>query len=246
METTTPATTATVHYHGHIVPYYPPNETEMTTAPFGVRMKKAFGMLVAATIIGGVIAAIGAGTGWNWLLWTGIGIGALIFIAGMYTVFTLRLGKCPFCHQEIGRTSDVNLSSSDDQTQIECHTCCSWLVSNKGTLRAYTAADVKPDTEFVCKVMDRSTWPNECLVCGAPPTRYLELKNTSLNAGMLLVGKISVSWGSLKNAPYCDYHEDAVKLKIDNKEMFLKFNDFETMKRYQHVNYHKLMTGQHL
>jgi len=203
-------------------------------------------MAVAALIVGGIIAAIGQGVGWAWLFWTGIGIGGLIFIAGMYTVFTLRLGTCPFCHQEVGRNSDMNLSSGDENSQVECHVCCSWLISDKNSLRAYTAQDVKEDTEFKCKVMNQSTWPNECLVCGAPPVRYIELKNTNLNATSLLVGRVSVSWGSLKNAPYCAIHDDAVKLKIEDKEMFLKFNDYDTMKRYQHVNYHKLMTGQHL
>lgn len=201
-------------------------------------------MIVAAAIVGAVIAAIGEGAGWKWLFYTGIVIGAIIFIAGMVIVFNLRLGKCPYCHQEIGRTSDFNLSSIDDNDQVECHICTNWLISHKGILRAYTKEDVKPDTEFKCAVMDQSIWPNECLVCGAPPVRFLELKNTNLNAAKLLIGKISVSWGTLRNAPYCAYHADAVKLKVEDKKMFLRFEDFETMKRYQHVNYHKFMTGQ--
>lgn len=246
MEAVAPVASSVVSYHGQIVPYYPSSASELISAPFGVRIKKAFMMLVAATIVGGIIAAIGAGAEWNWLFWTGIGIGGLIFIAGMAQVFTLRIGKCPYCHQVIGSSSDVTMSSGDDNSQVECDVCTNWLISHKGQLRAFTKADVKEDTEFKCKVMQNSTWPNECLVCGASPTRYIELKNTNLNAGMLLVGKISVSWGSLKNAPYCDYHQDAVQLKIDNKEMLLRFPDYDMMKRYQHVNYHKFMTGQHL
>jgi hypothetical protein len=233
-------------YHGHIVPYYPPHSTQLSGAPFGTRLKKFFQFLFGALLVGGIIAAIGNGLGWQWLFWTGVGIGALIFIGGAITVFTLRLGKCPYCHQEVGRTSDVDLSSTDDNVQVECHICCSWLVSHKGELRAYTKADVKEDTEFKCKVMDRSTWPHECLVCGAPPVRFIELKNTHLNAASLLVGRVSVSWGSLKNAPYCNVHADAVQLKVEDKQMFLKFPDFDMMKRYQHVNYHLFMTGQRL
>jgi len=233
-------------YHGNIVPYYPPAPTIMTSAPVGTRVKKFFQMMVAALLIGGFIAAIGQGAGWTWLFWTGIVIGFLVFVNGIYTALTLRLGTCPYCHQEVGRTSDVNLNSGDDNLQVECNICCSWLVSNKGELRAFTKADVKENTEFKCKVMERSTWPNECLVCGAPPTRYIELKNTNVNAGMLLVGKVSVSWGSLKNAPYCDQHMDAVKLKIEHKTMYLIFPDYDMMKRYQHVNYHLFMTGKHL
>ena len=233
-------------YYGSIVPYYAPHATQMTSAPVGTRIKKFFQMLVASVIIGGIIAAIGRGAEWEWLFWTGIGIGGLILVAGCYTVFTLRLGKCPYCHQEIGRTSDLNLSSGDDNDQIECHVCTQWLISHKGELRAFTKADVKEDTEFKCKVMERSTWARECLVCGAPPTRYIEMKNTKLNATSLLVGRISVSWGSLKNAPYCNLHADAVKLKVEDKTMFLIFPEYEMMKRYQHVNYHLFMTGQHL
>lgn len=244
MSSVTP--TQPILYHGQIVPYYPTGATQLVSAPIGTRIKKFFQMLAAAAIVGGIIAAIGEGAGWSWLFWTGIGVGVLFFFAGVYTVLTLRIGKCPYCHQEVGRNSDMNLSSGDENEQVECHVCCSWLVSNKGELRAYTKEDVKEGKEFKCKVMEKSTWPNECLVCGAPPTRYIELKNTKLNAGMLLVGRVSVSWGSLKNAPYCNYHEGAVQLKVDNKELFLIFPDFEMMRRYQHVNYHLFMTGQHL
>ncbi len=236
----------TNNYIGHIVPYYPPNGTELTNAPIGVRLKTTFGMIVAGVIIGGIIAAIGQGLEWSWLFYTGIGIGVVIFGAGMFTVFTQRIGKCPYCHQEVGRGSEMNLSSKDENSQVECHVCCSWLISHENKLRAYTIHDVKPDTEFKCKVMDQSIWQHECLVCGALPTRFIELKNTNLNATSLLIGRVSVSWGTLRNAPYCNFHDDAVKLKVENKEMFLKFNDFHTMKRYQHVNYHKLMTGQRL
>lgn len=233
-------------YHGNIVPYYPPHSTQLTSAPVGTRIKKFFQMLFAALLVGGIIAAIGQGTEWMWLFWTGIGIGVLIFAAGIWTVSTLRLGKCPYCHQEFGRASETSLQSGDENEQVECTVCTSWLISHNGELRAFTKADVKEDAEFKCKVMERATWANECLVCGAPPTRYIELKNTNLNAASLLIGRISVSWGSLKNAPYCNIHEDAVKLKIEDKEMFLKFPDFEMMRRYQHVNYHLFMTGQHL
>lgn len=244
METT--QQTLSVPYYGHVVPYYPPHGTQMIPAPFETRIKKFFQMAAVAFLVGGIIATIGNKADWAWLFWTGIVIGALIFAGGVYIVFTLRLGKCPYCHQEFGRTSDVNLSSGDENDQVECTVCSSWLISHKGELRAYTKADVKEDTEFKCKVMERSTWQRECLVCGAPPTRYIELKNTNLNASSLLVGRVSVSWGSLKNAPYCDYHADAVKLKIEDKKMFLIFPDFEMMRRYQHVNYHLFMTGQHL
>lgn len=244
METT--IQTAQNPYHGHIVPYYPPHSVQLTSAPLGTRIKKFFQGILAGGIVGGIIAAIGNGLDWSWLLWTGVGIGGLI-VAGMtYSAFTLRLGKCPYCHQEIGRAMETTLTSGDDNSQVECTVCTNWLISHKGELRAFTKADTDEHTEYKCKVMERSTWPRECLVCGAPPTRYIELKNTHLNAASLLVGRVSVSWGSLKNAPYCDLHSDAVKLKIEDKEMFLKFPDFDMMKRYQHVNYHLFMTGQHL
>jgi hypothetical protein len=238
--------TSATPYYGHIVPYYPPQPTKLVSAPTGTRIKKFFQMLVAAAIVGGVIIGIGVNSELNWLIWTGAGVGLLFLVAGIYTVMTLQLGTCPYCHQEIGRSSDFNLTSVDDNDQIECNICTNWLISHKGDIRAYTKSDVKSDTEFKCKVMERSTWPRECLVCGAPPTRYLELKNTKLHAGKLLVGHLSVSWGRLQNAPYCDLHADAVKLKVDDKKMFLIFPEYEMMKRYQHVNYHLFMTGQQL
>jgi MFS family permease len=243
MDTTVQTAT---EYHGHVVPYYPPHSTQLTSAPIGTRLKKFFQGILAAVVVGGIIGAIGQGIGWSWLFWTGIGIGVLIFVAGIWSASTLRLGKCPYCHQEFGRATETSLQAGDENEQAECTVCTSWLISNKGELRAFTKADVKEDTEFKCKVMERATWANECLACGAPPTRFIELKNTTLNATSLLVGRVSVSWGSLKNAPYCELHSDRVKLKIDDKEMFLIFPDFEMMRRYQHVNYHLFMTGQHL
>lgn len=233
-------------YHGRIVPYYPPHSAQLTSAPVGTRIKKFFQNLFAAVVVGGIIAAIGEGMEWKWLTWTGIGIGVLIFGVGIVTSFTLRLGKCPYCHQEVGRATETNLTSWDSNDLVECTVCTNWLISHKGELRAFTKDDIKPETEFKCKVMERSTWPNECLVCGAPPTRFIELANTNLNAASLLVGRVSVSWGSLKNAPYCDLHSDSVKLKVEDKQMYLKFPDYDMMKRYQHVNYHLFMTGEHL
>lgn len=73
MEAVAPIASCVVPYHGQIVPYYPSSATELISAPFGIRIKKAFMMIVAATIVGGIIAAIGAGAEWNWLFWTGIG-----------------------------------------------------------------------------------------------------------------------------------------------------------------------------
>jgi hypothetical protein len=235
-----------VAYFGHIVPYYPDKPSLLEPAPFDVRVKKAFMMLFVAFLIGGIIFGIGHETEMAWLRWTGIIVGIIILAGGAFMVATARIGKCPYCHQDIGKNADVTLGSQDENELAECGVCCNWMISNKGELRPFRREDLKPDQELKCKVMDQSVWPQECLICGAPPVRYIELKNTKLNAGSLLIGRISVSWGSLKNAPYCAYHDDAVRLKIEDKTMYLVFIDFDVMKRYQHVNYHRLMTGQRL
>ena len=243
---TNPVQESAAPYYGHIVPYYPEKPSLLLPAPFGVRVKKALMMLFVAFLIGGIIFGIGHETELAWVRWTGIVIGVLILAAGVFVVATARVGKCPYCHQDIGNNSDVTLGSEDDNQLAECGVCCNWMISNKGELRPFRREDLKPDQELKCKVMDQSVWPQECLVCGAPAVRYIELKNTKLNAGSLLIGRISVSWGTLKNAPYCAYHDDAVRLKIEDKTMYLVFKDFDVMKRYQHVNYHRLMTGQRL
>ena len=63
-----------------------------------------------------------------------------------------------------------------------------------------------------------------------------------MNVGKLLVGRISVAWGSIKNVPYCEAHDDEVKLKVDDKEMFVIFNDYAARRRYLAVNPERVPT----
>lgn len=239
-------TPQSIPYVGHIVPYYPEKPSFLEPAPFFVRVKKFLMTLLVAALVAGIMIGIASKNHWNWLMYTGIVVFVLILAAGVFAAATARVGKCPYCHQEIGQNAETSLGSQDENELAECGICCNWMISNKGELRPFRREDLKPDQELKCKVMDQSVWPQECLVCGAPAVRYIELKNTKLNAGSLLIGRISVSWGTLKNAPYCAYHDDAVRLKIEDKTMYLVFKDFDVMKRYQHVNYHRLMTGQRL
>ena len=105
-----------------------------------------------------------------------------------------------------------------------------------GEIRPFKEADVTNQSEFKSPVFTSGNWPNECIACGNAVTRYSEAKNTSMNMGKLLLGRISVAWGSVKNVPYCDQHDDLVKLKIDDPDMLVLFKDYSARRRYLAVN----------
>ncbi|TND05868.1 MAG: Uncharacterized protein FD123_3559 [Bacteroidetes bacterium] len=223
-------------YTGRIHPPYSTVVTLTSPASSGAVFKKIMIGLLVAFFIGGVLITGGVKEELDWLLYTGIGVGVLIVAISIYMAMTAQKANCPYCNAMLGDTASLTLNPTDDNEQIECPVCFEWLVSHQGTLRAFTQADIGKKTEFDCPVFMFANWPQECIVCGAPAVRFLQAKRTKLEAGKLLIGKISVSWGSINNIPYCGFHHDAVGVNMRDSFLRAVFYDYDMRRRFLAVN----------
>jgi hypothetical protein len=225
-----------IAYHGLIHPPYPGINTFVKPASFGTKLTKLFYALIGAGIVFGILFAIGSANDIAWLRYTGMGLGGIIFIFAAIQAFKAQEAPCPYCGNALGKTSGVLLNPDDENLQVECPHCFEWSISHQGEIRPFKEEDVKEKKEFTSPLFESGAWPNECIVCGNAVTKYAEARNTKLNMGKLLVGRISVAWGSIKNVPYCMEHDDKVKLKIDDPDMLLVFQDYSARRRYLAVN----------
>ncbi|MBI3662609.1 MAG: hypothetical protein HY234_06110 [Acidobacteria bacterium] len=99
-----------------------------------------------------------------------------------------------------------------------------------------------PDTisetpKFVAPVFDGAAWPNACVARGAAPTRYDELKSTSMNVAALALGRVRAMSGTVSGVPYCDQHKDCVDLSVrQDRKLELKWSSLRMMRRYLALN----------
>jgi hypothetical protein len=234
-----PATTTIVAYHGNLKPEYARTVSDLQSTGAGVRIKKIFRSIIAGLIIGAIAGAICvgiAGKHARWPVYVFAGVALVVMVMEGSSIFKSQHAACPYCNADIGKASAVDITRTDKNVKVECPKCFEWLCSSEGQLRAFKPEDITDQKEFSSPVFTSGHWPAECIVCGKAVVKYGEAKHTSMNVGKLLVGKISVAWGSVKNVPYCAEHEDQVKLKVDDKEMFVLFNDYAARRRYLAVN----------
>ncbi|HEY1406890.1 MAG TPA: hypothetical protein VF857_09795 [Spirochaetota bacterium] len=221
-------------YKGTIAPSFSDKITNLEKARLFVRIKKASLLLLGGAVIaliGWVLSKLITG----WVLYVGLAFGGLIIIFAINALLAGKTGKCPYCDGIIGEGDD-DVSSNDENETIECPSCHELLISHQGAIRAFGPADAEGKTEFTVSVFKDGVWPGECLVCGAPAERTEDAASIGLNATELLVGRLSVSTGSIKNIPYCKNHSKAVRLKAKKDALKLIFSDLGALRRYVAVN----------
>jgi hypothetical protein len=223
-------------YSGTIHPPVSDKISEMAAATGAVKMKKIAATLAAAVFICGIFWVAGWLLEWNWLKITGYLLTGLFLIYGVVSALTAKVTSCPYCGAKLGATAGTDLSASDTDHRIECDHCFEWLVSHKGQVRAFTEQDSGELKEIEAPVFEGSVWPDECIICGAPPTHVEKAVQTKVELGKLLVGTLSVAAGSVSNLPYCDQHSGAVSLSIEGDQLRLVFPDLGARRRYLHVN----------
>ena len=226
----------TIKYEGNIHPAYSKTVSTLAPATFGSKLKKIGLALLGSGLLAGICYGAGNAFGWMWLEYTGAGLGILVFVYAVYEAIKSQFAPCPYCSDQLGKTSDVTISYNDDNVKIECPKCFEMLISNKGEVRALKEEDVKEEEEFTSPLFANGIWPNECIVCGKPVVKYGMAKNTKLHVGELLVGRFHWASGSIKNIPYCADHDDEVRLKVDDPKIFLIFNDYAARRRYLAAN----------
>jgi len=223
-------------YVGKIFPPYSDEVAPLRPTSGSARAGKIFYAVLGSAIIGGIVWFVGLLFSWKWVEYAGIAIGVYVLFEAIRSMLKSHCAACPYCHREQGSKSLLQLSLDDQNKQFACESCFEWLISDRGQIRAYCETDIGDRKEFDCPVIANGIWPDECIVCGAPAARHLQAKTLNVGLASLLVGRLSLSYGSVKNIPYCDAHEAAVTVKAVDGKIWASFNDYAGRRRYLHAN----------
>jgi hypothetical protein len=223
-------------YVGRIFPLYSDEVTPLRANSASAKAGKIFYSVLGSAIVGGIIWFMGLLFDWKWVRYTGIAIGVYSLIESIRRMLKSQYAACPYCQKDVGSKSLVDLSLDDKNKQFACESCFEWLISDKGQIRAFRETDIGDRRDFDCPVIANGVWPDECIVCGAPATRHLNARTFNVGLASLLVGRLSVSYGSVKNIPYCKAHEAAVTVKAVDGKIWADFNDYAARRRYLYAN----------
>jgi hypothetical protein len=150
--------------------------------------------------------------------------------------FTGKVAPCPYCGKTVGAGAADAVSGGDEPEQIECDHCFEPLVAEHGKVRALNEADVAGKDAIEVMALKGGVWPRECIVCGAPPSRFEEAKVVKPEYAKLLIGTVSVQSGKLRGVPYSDRHSGAVRLNIRDDALRVVFPQLDMARRYLAVN----------
>lgn len=228
--------TPPVAYAGKIQPPYTDEVSSLRGNSSGSKAGKIFYAVLGAAVIWGIVWFAGMLFFWRWSSYAATAVALFLLVAAVRNMLKSQCASCPYCGFEVGAKSMLQLSVDDKKLQFACDRCFEWLLSDGGKIRAFREADVDKQKQFDCPVIANGVWPNECIVCGAAPTRHLNARTFGVGLGSLLVGRLSVSYGSVKNIPYCDVHKDAVTVKDSENKLWAVFDDYGARRRYLYVN----------
>lgn len=125
------------------------------------------------------------------------------------------------------------MTATDKAVRVECEACFEWLVSDGGMLRPWELGDDPGVPRFTAPVFEGSRWPNECAVCGAPPSHGVQAKARTVHVAAALVGRLASSSASLGGIPVCDEHDEAMGLEIEQLgTVRLVFPNYPARRRY--------------
>lgn len=222
-------------YGGKICPPLSDEVTTLHANSAGAKTGKIFCAILGSVVVGGIVWFVGLIFDWKWVKYAGLALGVYVLISAIRAMLKSQCAPCPYCHKEVGK-SLVHLSVDDRNKQFACESCFEWLISDKGQIRAFRETDIGNRKEFDCPVIANGVWPDECIVCGAPVSRRLLARTFNVGLASLLVGRLSLSYGSVKSIPYCDLHDAAVRVKAVDGKIWADFNDYAARRRYLHVN----------
>src|SRR5262249_13555 len=122
--------------------------------------------------------------------------------------------------------------------------CFEYSVVDAGKVRPMDPRISNDTPKFLSPVFEGAVWPPACVACGAPPTRFDQLQDRSLNALALPVAPVIISKGSLSNVPYGSHHKDSLKLNVgQDRKMDLKWCSLRMMRIYLALNRGKKSLG---
>jgi hypothetical protein len=228
-------TTDTV-YTGAIHPPFTDRITELRPAPIWIKLKKILVLAFSGAFLGTLVWVAGRLFDLGWLQNGGIGLAIAVGLMGLISAFIDNIAPCPYCGKTVGGGATDSISGTSAPQHIECNHCFEPLVAEQGKVRALSEADVAGKDAIEVMALKNAVWPRECIVCGAPPTRFEDTKVTKPQYGRLLVGSVSVQSGKLKGIPYCDRHSGAVALNVRDDALRIVFPRLDMARRYLAVN----------
>jgi hypothetical protein len=223
-------------YVGKLFPPYSDEVTPLRPNSARAKTGKIFTAVVGSAGLSGIVWIVGMFFEWKWVRYAAIPIGVYLLFESIRSTLKSQCAACPYCHREVGSKAVVDLSVDDRNKQFACEGCLEWLISDGGQIRAFRETDIGDKKEFDCPVFANGVWPDECIVCGAPAARQLKARTFNVGLASLLVGRLSVSYGSVKNIPYCDAHEGAITVKSVHRKIRADFKDYAARRRYLHAN----------
>jgi hypothetical protein len=214
----------------------PNQRTQLGRASFGTKIKKFLIALLAGALVGGISAAAGAIL-WPWVGYVGYVLTALLLLVLVKGAFTGMVAPCPYCGAILGaETGEDDLAIDDEAQSLWCKKCGEYVTLQKGELRPHEPTVVTPEPTFKSHVFTNGVWPPGCVLCGRAPVRRDDLGTTDVSGAALLVGRLSVSTGSVKGVPYCAEHGEAVKLSIDDEKLQLTWRSLPMLRQYLAAN----------
>jgi len=228
--------TTDIVYTGTLYPPITDRVTELRPSSVWVRLKKILFFALSGAFLGLLIWVAGELFSLGWLQIVAIGFGIVVALLGIFMAFTGKVAPCPYCGKIVGAGAADAVSDSDEPEQIECDHCFEPLMAEQGKVRALREADVVGKDEIEVMALKNGVWPRECIVCGAPPTRFEEAKVVKPEYAKLLIGAVSVQSGKLRGVPYCDRHSGAVRINIRDDRLRVVFPRLDMARRYLAAN----------
>jgi len=128
------------------------------------------------------------------------------------------VGTCPFCGGLIQRYNRVR------PEPVRCQHCSEISKLENERLSPYDPNAVAETPIFQSPAFENGVWPNACVQCGAPPTRFDAPQAVRYQARRLATPLVSSIYlphpaARVTGVPYCERHREAIQV-IPPKEMF--------------------------
>lgn len=219
-------------------PPVPARTTTLRRAPARVVLKKIGTALlgVGAMAVVAVLVAFFIPVAGPYIAVLLVVVALLVLPFMIFDALRGRLGSCPFCSSTLGEDVDSAFTRSKTAQQVRCDACSEYSVLQAGVLRAHDPTSVADTRMFRSPAFKDAVWPRGCVACGGAPTRFVKLSATDVKVTALLVGVFSYARGEVAGIPYCDAHEEAVSLHVDDRRLYFLWTSLPMMRRYLEAN----------
>jgi hypothetical protein len=128
------------------------------------------------------------------------------------------VGACPFCGGLIQRYNRLR------PEPVRCTQCGEISKFENERFSPYDPNAVSETPIFRSLLFENAVWPNGCVLCGAPPTRFDEAKAVHYKAGRIVFPFLGLLYlphpaARVAGVPYCEHHRQAIRV-IPPRSMF--------------------------